>query len=124
MTEGFSIVERKLEAGKWRIRITETYGHDITALFIKGLRDRPWPLTQVTFEEFRKRFPFDETNDNPPAFIRGTPSLWTVYQGMILLWPAPVNDGWTLQVHMTEKQAEQRAAARNRALKPTHGGAH
>ena len=97
------IVEKKLETGKWRLRFNdEITGHTITAVHIKGLRGRPWPLFQVSFEEFKERFPFDYTNEKPAPITRGIPSLWTVHTGILHLWPAPAND-WTLQVRMQEK---------------------
>jgi len=95
------IVERKLETGKWRLRFNDEPG-TITAVYIKGLRGRPWPLHHVNFEEFKERFPFDPSSSRPPPMARGMPSLWSTFQGMLHIWPAPAND-WNLVVSMEEK---------------------
>ena len=98
------VVERKVEPGKWRIGFHgDILGHEITAVYLKGLRNRPWPLYQVAIDEFKERFPDIET-DRPRSVVRGMPSMWTQIGPMVYVWPAPAHE-WVMQVRMTEKAA-------------------
>lgn len=99
------IVEKKLPVGKWRITlVSETAGHTITGVNLKGLRNRPWPIRQASQEEFFERHPKDENgepSDTIPS-LRGMPSLWTSRGNQIYLWPSPSQE-WTVQIELTPK---------------------
>jgi hypothetical protein len=97
------VIERAIEPGKWRYGFSRDLpGHFISGVFIKGMRNRLWPLWQVGVEEFKLRFPHDTDTDRPPHVLCGTPSMWMQQGTNVYLWPAPT-DGWILQVRMMEK---------------------
>jgi hypothetical protein len=106
MSEIDKIVERKLEIGQWKIN-TQVYGYEVVNVTLRGLRDRPFPLTRISPESFFTRHPKGQDGKpiDPEIVLRGTPAVYTVSPPLILLWPAPMHQ-WTLQVRLRKKMKE------------------
>jgi hypothetical protein len=97
------IVTRNLKVGQWRIQLShEIGGHEVEGVFLKGNRNRPWPIIQVSEEEFFKRFPADQPDE---SVLRGIPSMWVQRGSLLYLWPSPAHE-WTLEIRMIKREKE------------------
>ncbi len=98
------IVERKCPIGKWRFVFRDIMNHEVIGVSLKGQR-RPWPLWEISKEQFLERVPKDQ-NGNP---YEAATTLWSVptmymHEGQyIYIWPAPAHE-WTLQLELKEKE--------------------
>ena len=94
MTKDFDLVP-----GKWRINASLP-GYKVVGCALEGLRHRPFPLRQVEVSEFAERAPFDDKNGEPmepPAVLRGLPTLYFYHGQTLYLWPVPLH-AWRLKL--------------------------
>jgi hypothetical protein len=105
MTEGALTKYFDLPPGKWRINSTVP-GFKVVAVAIEGLRRRPCPLRQIEASEFTALVPFDDKNGEPtepPAMLRGLPTLYYYYGQTLYLWSVP-RHAWRLKVDYAPRE--------------------
>jgi hypothetical protein len=94
-----------LPPGKWRINSTVP-GFKVVAVAIEGLRRRPFSLRQVEASEFTGLVPFDDKNGEPmepPAVLRGLPTMYFYFGLALYLWPVPLH-GWRLKLDYAPRE--------------------
>jgi hypothetical protein len=99
MNEGALTKYFDLPPGKWRINSSEP-GFKVVAVAIEGLRHRLFPLRQVEASEFAELVRFDDKNGEPmepPAVLRGLPTMYYYYGQTLYLWPVPLH-AWRLKL--------------------------
>ena len=96
------IIQRPLDTGKWKVGIKP--GREVVSVSLVGMRNRPYPLSKITKEEFQSRCmrgPTGAFEDN--IVTRGTPH-WYYFDGAVIhLNPSPAHQ-WTLQVELRDKR--------------------
>ena len=105
MNEGALTKYFDLVSGKWRINSTVP-GFKVVAAAIEDLRRRPFPLRQVEASEFAELVPFDDKNGEPvepPAMLRGLPTLYYYYGQTLYLWSVPLH-AWRLRVDYAPRE--------------------
>ena len=99
MSEGALTRDFDLVPGKWRINASRP-GYKVVGCAIEGLRHRLFPMRQVEASEFAVLVPFDDKNGEPmepPAMLRGLPTMYYYYGQTLYLWLVP-RHGWRLKV--------------------------
>ena len=105
MSEGAVTKYFDLLPGKWRIN-SSVPGFKVVAVAIEGLRRRAVALRQVEASEFVKLVRFDDKNGEPmepPAILRGLPTLYYYYGQTLYLWSVPLH-AWRLKVDYTARE--------------------
>jgi len=98
-------IEKKLIPGEWKLHIQEAYGHTITMVGIKGMRDRTWPLNRLDEKTFREQHGVNdrgELREDGPALLRGVPNSYMMDGLKLYLWPAPHSE-WVLHIEAERK---------------------
>ena len=99
MSEGALTKSFDLVSGRWRINASLP-GYKVVGCAIEGLRRRPVSLRQVEASEFAELVPFDDKNGEPmepPAVLRGLPTMYYYFGVALYLWPVPLH-AWRLKV--------------------------
>jgi hypothetical protein len=97
MSEGALTKDFDLVPGKWRIN-SSVPGFKVVAVALVDLRRRLFPLRQVEASEFTALVPFDDKNGEPiepPAVLRGIPTMFFYFGVALYLWPPPLHT-WRL----------------------------
>lgn len=117
------IVEKKLPPGKRRFHLVESSGYELEAVYLKGMRSRPWPITRVDEKTFHERCPKDEHGHpiRDGIFMHGLPQIFWQHGWMIYLWPAPSNE-WTIQFHLRKKVKHDALLPEVRSESPVAAG--
>ena len=118
MSEGALTKYFNLPPGKWRINASLP-GYKVEGCAIEGLRRRLVALRRVEASEFTALVPFDDNGEpkEPPAVLRGLPTLYYYFSQSIYLLPVPLH-GWRLKVDFAPRE-ETRIPSDHRA--PVHG---
>lgn len=94
-------IERTLEVGKWRLRVDG--GHDVTAVRLKGMRNRAHPLYKVEPEEFLSRcIKTPDGKISESTVTRGVPVCYKEEAGMVCLWPSPAHQ-WIIEIDLHKR---------------------
>lgn len=101
MPEAEKTIERVLDVGKWKLGVEA--GHDVLGVYLKGMRNRPFPLMSVNREQFAERTTrkLNGTFDNE-AVLRGVPVCYWHDGQSIHLWPAAAHQ-WTLRIDLAKR---------------------
>jgi hypothetical protein len=105
MSEGALTKYFDLVPGKSRINSTVP-GFKVVAVALVDLRRRLFPLRQVGASEFTALVPFDDKNGEPtepPAMLRGLPTLYYYFGVALYLWPPPLH-AWRLKVDYAPRE--------------------
>ena len=105
MSEGALTKYFDLPPGKWGINASLP-GYKLEGCAIEGLRRRPFPLRRVEASEFTALVPFDDKNGEPmepPAMLRGLPTLYYYYGQTLYLWPVPLH-AWRLKLDYAPRE--------------------
>ena len=105
MSEGALTKYFDLPPGKWGINASLP-GYKLEGCAIEDLRRRLFPLRQVEVSEFAKQVPFDDKNGEPmepPAMLRGLPTLYYYYGQTLYLWPVPLH-AWRLKLDYAPRE--------------------
>ena len=104
MSEGAVTKYFDLPPGKWRINASLP-GYKVVGCAIEGLRRRLVALRRVEASEFTALVPFDDNGEpkEPPAVLRGVPTLYYCFSQSIYLLPVPLH-GWRLKVDYAPRE--------------------
>ena len=94
-------IQRPLDTGKWKIGYDP--GYEVIAVSLVGMRNRPYPLTRITREEFQSRCmkgPGGEFENN--VVVRGTPHWYAIEGHCVCLNPSPAH-AWTIKIDLAKR---------------------
>ncbi len=104
-------IERQLNVGKWRIFLGhDMKDHELLGVYLKGMRNRPFPVMKASPETFFERAPKDENGQpyDTPSMLRGVPVMYLQQGTTVFLWPAPSHE-WKLELRLRYKYGKAEA---------------
>lgn len=127
------VISRLLQVGQWKTRMIGEEankphmgkGWKPSRVCLVGLRNRDYPLMEISNDEFATRLARDGQGFfiETPYVTRGIPIVWTRQGYLICIWPIPVHQ-WRMKVTIyKEVEDEPASTVRGRKADDSDTGA-